>query len=458
MDWLAQVIASSAAAEDADAPDPLRLHALDGLHQHISALTGACARTLLVVQHPLHGTLTRELARTPADDTRLQPLCAAMLQVDGRDFKPLCAAHAAHAASGALTPHDDLPPCPAATQAFLTAAAATPSPHLHVVTLAGRLLPLHLREDAHLAAQLHAHPERAEELRHAAPPLHADEDTLRHLLHHTAHHAVHLLRDRGLFQEPTPPLDHLAEALQARDRAAAAQTQLSLQRHYLASLVHDLRAPLTALLGYAELLQMGVHGPTTDPQRHALSLMISRTHGALGLVGSILDYARATERKTRIRLDTFPLRNPIDRALTAVQLEAERKNLRLDAHLLEPTPALTIRCSEMRLEQILTNLLSNAVKYTDHGAVTLTASCPSPTTFQIDVTDSGIGIPDADQERIFLPYHRTRASLSRAGTGLGLAVSRAIVEAMGGRLTLQSHLGHGSTFSILLPVHTQPIA
>jgi signal transduction histidine kinase len=234
----------------------------------------------------------------------------------------------------------------------------------------------------------------------------------------------------------------------ARTEAEAANRA---KMEFLTTMSHELRTPLNAIAGYAELIEMGIHGPVTDGQREALGrIRASQTH-LLGLINDVLNFAKLDAGKVEFRLAEVPVRGvvaPVG-ALVAPQFDAKAIRYAFE----ESDERLVTRADADKLRQILLNLLSNAAKYTPRGgAVRVRCAADGPRVL-ITVTDTGIGIPAERLGQIFEPFVQLGRSMTsgQGGVGLGLAISRDLARGMGGDLTVDSALGVGSTFTLVLP-------
>jgi signal transduction histidine kinase len=213
---------------------------------------------------------------------------------------------------------------------------------------------------------------------------------------------------------------------------------------------HELRTPLNAIGGYAELMAMGIRGPITDAQREDLRRIERSQKHLLGLINEVLNYARLETGAVQYDLTDVRARDALISAEALVAPQAQAKGLTLTVK--ECLPGLTVRADAEKLRQILVNLLSNAVKFTDRGGRVELACAQTGEGVLFTLTDTGIGIPADQLERIFDPFVQVRAELTRTadGTGLGLAISRDLARGMGGDLTVTSTPGAGSTFTLLM--------
>ena len=248
-----------------------------------------------------------------------------------------------------------------------------------------------------------------------------------------------------------------------REARAEAEAANRAKSQFLATMSHELRTPLNAIGGYAELMEMGIHGPVTDAQREALGrIHRSQTH-LLGLINEVLNYARLETASVRYRLSEVGIGGVIAAVESLVLPQARAKSLRITTQACDP--ALAVVADEEKLRQILLNLLSNAVKFTAPGGRIGIECCEREAepgasrqavggpAVELRVTDTGVGIPADKLEAIFEPFVQVGRTLSSPGegTGLGLAISRDLARGMGGDLRAESEEGAGSTFVLTLP-------
>ncbi len=246
----------------------------------------------------------------------------------------------------------------------------------------------------------------------------------------------------------------------ARADAEAARTAAELanqtKSQFLANMSHELRTPLNAIGGYAELMELGIHGPITEPQRTALlRIKRSQTH-LLSLINEVLNYARLEAGVVQYNSTNVGVAGALASVEAFIQPQVDAKGIAFE--ITECEPSLQVLADEEKLSQVLLNLLSNALKFTDPGG-RIAVSCVHvrtaiPEHVSITVTDTGIGIPDDQLDRVFEPFVQVGRTLSsqHEGTGLGLAISRDLARGMGGDLRAESTLGEGSTFTLLLRV------
>jgi signal transduction histidine kinase/CheY-like chemotaxis protein len=219
---------------------------------------------------------------------------------------------------------------------------------------------------------------------------------------------------------------------------------------FLASMSHELRTPLNAVIGFSEVLLERMFGDLNERQEDYLQDILAAGRHLLALLGDILDLSKIEAGRMELDLTTFPIDDLVVQALSLVRERAALHGIRLT---LDAERGLgTVTADALRLKQVLLNLLSNAVKFTPDGGSVDVRAWREHEEVAITVTDTGIGIDPADQERIFDSFQQgERSASSSEGTGLGLTLSRRIVELHGGRLWLTSVPGEGSTFGISIP-------
>jgi PAS domain S-box-containing protein len=229
-----------------------------------------------------------------------------------------------------------------------------------------------------------------------------------------------------------------------------AERLATLRRDFLANMSHEIRTPLNAVLGLA---QIGARDNTGRKCQGVFNRILTAGHGLLEVVDDILDFSKIESGKMGVESVPLVIGEVIDRTVHLVALRANAKGLHF---AIEEEPGLPVGClgDSKRLQQVLVNLLSNAVKFTPQGgAVVLSASCDAEHLL-FRISDTGIGIAPDTIERLFQPFEQTDSSTTRhfGGTGLGLPISRHLVEMMGGEITVQSVLGQGSNFDVRLPL------
>ena len=237
------------------------------------------------------------------------------------------------------------------------------------------------------------------------------------------------------------------------ERAArqAAEDANRTKTDFLATMSHELRTPLNAIAGYAELLDLGIHGELTNAQRETIGRIRQSGRHLLGLINDILNFAKLEAGRVEYRLSAVAVRQMIDEIEPLVALQLQAKSLRFDRSLCSAESV--VRADPDKMRQILVNVLSNAIKFTAAGGSVAIRCTELGDVISIGVQDTGIGIPADRQEQVFAPFvqiHR-RLNAPYEGTGLGLSISRDLARGMWGDLTLESTQGGGSTFTLTLP-------
>ncbi len=224
-----------------------------------------------------------------------------------------------------------------------------------------------------------------------------------------------------------------------------------VKAQFLATMSHELRTPLNAVGGYAELLQLGIHGPVTDAQQEALGRIQRSQRHLLALINDLLNFAKLEAGQVEFHIGDVSVEATADSLETLVAPQLALKKLRFSRELCNG--AFRVRADADKLQQILVNLLSNAIKFTPEGGEVALECRASGDSLRIGVRDTGIGIAADRLEQIFAPFVQIGRNLSTVneGVGLGLAISRDLARGMGGDLTVTSVEGEGSTFTLVLP-------
>jgi signal transduction histidine kinase len=214
---------------------------------------------------------------------------------------------------------------------------------------------------------------------------------------------------------------------------------------------HELRTPLNAVLGYTELILDDVYGETPAKMREVLDRIQRNGKHLLGLINDVLDLSKIEAGQLTLALADYSMQEVVASVHSAVESLAKEKHIALKVELAPELPVA--HGDERKLTQVLLNLVGNAIKFTDQGEVAIKASAANGS-ITVAVRDSGPGIAEADQAKIFQEFQQADSSVTRqkGGTGLGLTISKRIVELHGGHIWVESSPGHGSTFTFALPV------
>src|SRR5262249_6017022 len=221
---------------------------------------------------------------------------------------------------------------------------------------------------------------------------------------------------------------------------------------FVANMSHELRTPLAAILGYAELMQEGFYEPLGQKSLDALTRIRSNGNHLLVLINTVLDIAKIESGQFTQNMTEYAIKSVVETVRAATESLAQNKKLTLTTSVDKSLPVGL--GDEQRLTQVLLNLVGNAIKFTDAGEVRVTAKVVNGH-FNVSVTDTGPGIPEEHQARIFEQFHQVDSSNAKDGTGLGLAIAKPIVEMHGGRVFVESTLGNGSTFRMELPTRVE---
>lgn len=249
----------------------------------------------------------------------------------------------------------------------------------------------------------------------------------------------------------------LTRAVQAADeKATALQAANDAKSDFLAGLSHELRTPLNAVLGFAELLRMNADAePLTRRQGQAVDQIHASGRNLLALVDEVLDLARIEAGRLTLSIERVDPQLVVRQVCDIVRPQAEAAGVTLRAP--EPTAGLGVVADRTRLRQVLLNLLTNAIKYNRPGGHVLVELRQTPDGVALSVHDTGLGLPKDRMAELFQPFRRLgREETAIEGTGVGLAVSRRLAEAMGGRIEAHSVEGEGSTFTLHLPLARAP--
>ncbi len=236
-------------------------------------------------------------------------------------------------------------------------------------------------------------------------------------------------------------------ARQVADAASRAKSE------FLSRMSHELRTPLNAILGFAQLLQMEIETPE---QRESVQHILRGGRHLLDLINEVLDITRIETGRLHLSPEPVAVADLLRECLDLIQPLAAQRDIRL--HLEALAEERHVQADRQRLKQVLLNLLANAVKYNrEGGAVTAACEAAPGDRLRLRVSDTGPGIPPALLEHLFMPFDRLGAEQSGVeGTGLGLALTKRLVEAMGGAVGVESALGQGSTFWVELPLAEAP--
>jgi signal transduction histidine kinase len=234
---------------------------------------------------------------------------------------------------------------------------------------------------------------------------------------------------------------------------AELETASQHKSDFLANMSHELRTPLNAILGFSQVLREEMVGAVNEKQSEYLDDILSSANHLLALINDVLDLSKVEAGQVELEKQPFSLREALERGVVVVRERASDDDV--SVALAADPEADVVEGDERRIQQVIFNLLSNAVKFTPAGGAVDVTSARVNGEVRVAVTDTGPGIALEDQERIFEEFQQAVSGLEqREGTGLGLALSKRLVELHGGRLWLESELGNGSTFVFTLPARS----
>jgi signal transduction histidine kinase/HAMP domain-containing protein len=273
-------------------------------------------------------------------------------------------------------------------------------------------------------------------------------------------------RAPGQFQEETVDLlqtfaTHSALAIQnarlfreIENKGRELEIASKHKSEFLANMSHELRTPLNAILGYTELILDRIYGEVPENIQEVLERVEKSGRHLLGLINDVLDLSKIEAGQLTLSLNDYSMKEVVETVVAAVESLAAEKNLELKVAV--PPDVGYGKGDAQRISQVFLNFVGNAIKFTEVGEVRVEATT-SNDTFMVSVSDTGPGLSEADQEKIFEEFHQVDSSSTRekGGTGLGLSIAKRIVEMHGGRMWVESTLGKGSTFWFTIPVRVE---
>ncbi|RDH84469.1 MAG: hypothetical protein DIZ80_03035 [endosymbiont of Galathealinum brachiosum] len=253
----------------------------------------------------------------------------------------------------------------------------------------------------------------------------------------------------AIFHDITKQKQNEIELIQAKNDAENAN---KVKTDFISAMSHDLRTPLNAVLGFCQLLATNQEEPLTENQKDNVKEIMDGGNHLLHLINDILDLAKIEAGKISLNTESINVYSIIDECITLVKTLTNEKNIIIKNHL-KISNNYFVRADNTRLKQILLNLLSNAIKYNnDNGSIDINLTEISNNYLKICIIDNGTGIPENKQHQVFNPFTRFHSSAQHIeGTGIGLTVSKQLIEAMNGNINFKSKLNQGSSFCIELP-------
>ena len=239
-----------------------------------------------------------------------------------------------------------------------------------------------------------------------------------------------------------------------QDKSRQVEEASKHKSQFLANMSHELRTPLNAILGYTELIIDGIYGEAPEKMRAVMERVQSNGKHLLGLINDVLDLSKIEAGQLVLSIQDYSIKDVVHGVYSAVEPLANSKKLAFTIDV--PANLPPARGDDRRLTQVLLNLVGNAIKFTDAGEVAVKAAA-SNGAYTISVRDTGPGIAEADQAKIFDEFQQADSTQTKAkgGTGLGLSIAKRIIEMHGGTLWVESSLGAGSTFSFTVPLRVE---
>ena len=239
----------------------------------------------------------------------------------------------------------------------------------------------------------------------------------------------------------------------ARKQAIELEYANRMKSEFLANMSHELRTPLNGIIGFTEFLIDEKPGPLRPKQKEYLGDVLNSARHLLQLINDVLDIAKVEAGKMELHPETFPVRKAVEEVATVIKSIAQKKRIAVGIEVSDGLDAVTL--DQHKFKQVLYNLLSNAVKFSDEGGqVDIHVRRLDPHRLEVQVRDTGIGIKAKDINRLFAEFEQLDSGIARRfeGTGLGLALTKKIVEFQGGHIGVESEQGKGSVFTVVLPV------
>ncbi|MFQ5603163.1 MAG: PAS domain S-box protein [bacterium] len=243
---------------------------------------------------------------------------------------------------------------------------------------------------------------------------------------------------------------------EAAEKARELEKANKLKTEFLANVSHELRTPLNAIITISDILIRGISGDLNAEQNKQLQIIQRSGRNLLTLINDILDLSKIESGRAELRYSVIPIRAVIEETIEHIRPLCIEKNLKLDHEFSEDVPDY-IHTDQDKLTKALVNVLSNAVKFTRKGRIHVAAALKSASVLQIKISDTGIGIPKDRLDEIFNEFQQIDSSDSRkfGGTGLGLSITRNVLAIIGGSVSVESKLGKGSTFTLIIPFQTK---
>jgi len=256
-------------------------------------------------------------------------------------------------------------------------------------------------------------------------------------------------RIQALREQYTAELTMKNEQLEARNREVEQANRL--KNEFLASMSHELRTPLHTIIGFSELLAEQLEGPLGEKQQRFVGHILQDARHLLELINEILDISKIESGRLELKRESFDFSQCVEEVLAGIRHQAATKNITLEN---KNRFQSSLYADRLRVKEILYNLLSNAVKFTPEGGRVWVEGSSEGGTLHVSVCDTGIGIPEQEHPSIFEKFYQVgdASGGTREGTGLGLPITKHLVELHGGTISVESRPGQGSSFRLTFPL------
>ncbi|NRD22647.1 PAS domain-containing protein [Winogradskyella litoriviva] len=242
-----------------------------------------------------------------------------------------------------------------------------------------------------------------------------------------------------------------SQSVELEKEKQKAQSADAMKSAFLATMSHELRTPMNSIIGFTGILLNELAGPLNDEQKKQLSMVKRSGKNLLGLINDILDISKIEAGKLNVTMSSFNYLTSLKKTIDFFEIQISKKDLKLKTEI--PKTEIIVNSDERRIEQVLINLISNAIKFSEKG--TLIVKVDIRDKFVVtQVIDQGIGINKEEMVKLFKPFVQLEGGLSRKheGTGLGLTISKSLIEKLGGSIHVESEIGKGSNFTFSIPL------